>query len=370
MSVYYSDGVEIFSNLSSRSTCQLTPAASAFSSMISALVSSVVNGLTSGWLVAFATGWIAWMAVFRVLTSAIYMLYRTVTNSWGPGSATTRGVHEPVPTEDDSADRLVQHHVALQTLWQNKQRPVQKVLSSQGKIMAFWPPAGIVRGVESFPEDQVVNQHPIVRTWSDLNQDVSFLGWFSWVWTAILAPITQIIWIAANMSHHEIGATKIVKGLTTAITALPLCIDCKTRYGDVLGWGRHIFRAITGVSCLLQGTLGAALLIQGVIDLKTTSSFPTFVIVIYPLLCVVWMYGSYMLVPMRDGGRRRAGQAHIMGYVLDVGVGVFAGLFLAAPAFALYLSSKRNGEHTGASDLVDYLSCEVDWWKRFAAVSP
>src|SRR3569833_2317361 len=70
---------------SAGSECTLSPAASAFSAILSAFVGSVINGLTSGWLVAFMTGWISWLAVFRVLMSAVYMLYRIITNSLGPG---------------------------------------------------------------------------------------------------------------------------------------------------------------------------------------------------------------------------------------------------------------------------------------------
>lgn len=52
---------------------------------------------------------------------------------------------------------------------------------------------------------------------------------------------------------------------------------------------------------------------------------------------------SFGVLSMRDGGRRRAGKTHWAGYFLDVGAGAFAGIFLTAPAFALYLSARSNG---------------------------
>ncbi|KAK4149483.1 hypothetical protein C8A00DRAFT_18832 [Chaetomidium leptoderma] len=79
------------------SGCNLSPAASAFSAILSACIGSVINGLTNGWLVAFMTGWIAWFAIFRVLMGALYLFYNSITDSWGPGRRSKDFVDPPIP---------------------------------------------------------------------------------------------------------------------------------------------------------------------------------------------------------------------------------------------------------------------------------
>lgn len=74
-------------------------------------------------------------------------------------------------------------------------------------------------------------------------------GWITWlaifrallsglcmVYTALFAPVTQAICVSANTPRHDIDPTKIVKGLTTAVTALPICIHCWVRHADSLKW--------------------------------------------------------------------------------------------------------------------------------------
>ena len=364
---------------SSGSTCQLSPSASAFSAMLSAFIGSVINGLASGWLVAFVTGWIAWMALARVFLSGSYMLYRSATNSWGPGRSDA--VLDPIApldsfdaSQNEEAAAYLMDYNPSSAIFLQPARPqtTKRALSGRGLLTAIWPPADVVRGL-----DQPGQNQAHWKTWSDLNFDVSSLGWFSWFYTAIFAPVTQVIWVTANASNHNIGPAKIVKGLTTAVTALPLCIDCKARYGDSLGRGRYVFNWTTSISCLLQGVLGAFLLAQGVADTSAQSfGFPWPIVGIYPIFSLFWMIGSFLVVPMRDGGRKRAGQAHWAGYLLDVGVGAFAGVFLAAPAFALYMNAQFDRQVTGQgggdgiSDLGAYLRCETQLWKKFAAVSP
>ncbi|KAK3896633.1 hypothetical protein C8A05DRAFT_39817, partial [Staphylotrichum tortipilum] len=65
----------------SGSECTLTPSALALSVLVSAYIGSFINGLANGWLVAFTTGWISWLALFRVLLGGVYMLYRSLTDS-------------------------------------------------------------------------------------------------------------------------------------------------------------------------------------------------------------------------------------------------------------------------------------------------
>lgn len=393
MAMNYSDHQGLFlsssvGELQSRASCQLTPSASAFSTLLSAFVGSVINGLTSGWLVAFATGWIAWMAVFRVLLSGLYMLFRSVTNSWGPGWAQGYGAaaaaEQGDEQGDDDATQLMVYDYQVGVVDANGQPAFHpnggRVINARprpSRLQALWPPASVVRALDQpSPAAQPGRKRPISETWADLNRDVTFLGWFSWAYTAIFAPISQLLWVGAHAPIHGAGAVKLVKGMTTAVTALPLCIDCKLRYGDKLGWGRHIFRLITSLSILMQGSICVFLLVQGALDLvKNSTGFPIPFLFIYPVFSLVWMFGSFAIVPTRDGGRKRFAQVHWAGIIVDVGVGAFAGLFLAAPSFALYSSAQFDSEvggHSGngMSDLTDYLRCETQVWKKFVAVSP
>ncbi|KAK3380915.1 hypothetical protein B0H63DRAFT_510877 [Podospora didyma] len=379
--------------------CQLSPAGSAFSAILTAFIGSVINGLTSGWLVAFATGWISWFAVLRVLLSGLYMVYRSISNTWGPGPTSstaskpqTEGGDEeasqhlmmtsttylggiPIVHGNSQQQQFSTIPVPTLTLTHEQSRQLSQVARSRLSPQIMWPPAEVVRrgavAVTGFNFGQRGRHYnKLMDVAGGLNQNVSGLGWFGWTYTAVVAPITQTIWVAANAHNHTVGAAKIVKGFTCAISALPLCIDCKVRYGDKVptGVGRYMFNLWTALSALFQGILGGFLLGTGVDDLyrvagKTGAggggSLALPVAVIYPIFSLVWMYGSYILVPMRDGGRRRAGQAHWTGYFMDVGMGAFAGLFLAAPAFVLFMSARfdKNGHGgggwTGASDLAN-----------------
>ncbi|KAK4236543.1 hypothetical protein C8A03DRAFT_35545 [Achaetomium macrosporum] len=386
------------STISSRSSgCDLSPAASAFSAILSALIGSVVNGLTNGWFVAFMTGWIAWLAIFRVLVGGLYMFYHSITDSWGPGRSSDF-VDPPIaaPTyyshggaESPPRDSLVADENVYTSGWQaipvsgrDGQVPMAPKILTHRQIAAnIWPSPAVVRGLDqplpgsitSVPLTRPGAKQSILTPRTDLDRNVTALGWVSLAYTALFAPITQILFVAANASRHDIGAAKIVKGLTVAVTALPLCIDCRVRYADSLKWGRYVFNVFVSLSCLLQGAICATLLITGVLDLSQSSRtgppWPA-VAIIYFVFALIWMAGSFVLLPMRDGGRKGAGATHWAMYILDVGMGAFAGLFLAAPAFVLYSNATFANDSSGMSDLVAYLSCESQAWRKFAAVAP
>ncbi|KAK5651593.1 hypothetical protein OQA88_11866 [Cercophora sp. LCS_1] len=369
------------------SSCTLSPSASAFSAILSAFIGSIINGLSSGWLVAFMTGWIAWLAIFRVLLGGIYIFYRSVTNSWGPGPGNKDSLNIPLTTAyapiqsstyltaDEHAYSSNSNSHGDPPPYSSSTYPPPKPPRASFKTM-LWPPASVVRGNDATPQQPVWGKSKITAPPISLDRSTSALGWFSWSYTALFAPITQTLFIIANSSRHDIGATKIVKGLTVAVTALPLCIDCRVRYSDSLKWGRPIFNIITGTSCLLQGVFCGVLLIQGAVDVVNNSwGAPVPIFAIYPLFALIWMVASFAVLPMRDGGRRRAGEKHWTGYFLDLGAGAFAGVFLAAPALGLYMNAefdRRVGGQAGdgMSDLGAYLACEGRWWMRWAAVSP
>lgn len=397
-------------------SCELSPSASAFSAVLTAFIGSIINGLTSGWLVAFMTGWISWFALFRVLLGAMYMMYRSVTNSWPPEyDAVGQGEDEEDqhPMTDVGADQPQvfqgslgyggyqnygygpnnESNTSYNTPYNNSpapgyQPPPQK--RRPGFLSTLWPTASDVRAFRQLSANtKAASRNP----WGPLNRDVSFLGWVGWLWTGIYAPISQGIWVAANFSSPSSGAVKIVKGLTVAVTALPLCIDSHVRFGDALArkvggaWAKYSFNFVNALSCLLQGIFCAALLIQGAIDLYNSSSFgfPVPILAIYPIFSLIWMFGSLRILPIRDGGRIRAAQKHWSLIILDIGMGAFAGLFVAAPAFALWQSASFDervessfgsnpfGTSSGTSGgmtIGEYLQCETEVWKKFAAVFP
>lgn len=419
---------------SSSSGCHLSPAAGAFTAILSAFIGSIINGLTNGWLVAFMTGWIAWLAVFRTLIGGLYMCYHSITDSWGPGRSSSDDDDNsdmldpgmiPIPTHnpqdgDAESRRFLptdngygQHSfLPAHTGYYGQQDPMYSPIPGRRHeepnpqaspdpqtpptvtctqmAKNIWPPPTLVRHGQgnrpppnSIPGSSSYSPLTITKTPKTLDRSVTALGWFGLAYTALWAPITQLLFVAANASRGDIGSAKIVKGLTTAITALPLCIDCRVRYGDsLLRWrgARYVFNVVVGVSCLLQGAVCAALLVTGWVDLSRVEegeegglrsmTVPRFVPAVYVLFAVVWMLVSFTILPMRDGGRQGAGKTHWAGYFVDVGVGAFAGVFLAAPALILYFGATAGNMSSGARDLGEYLSCESQVWRKFAAVAP
>src|SRR5207244_2162758 len=102
-----------------------------------------------------------------------------------------------------------------------------------------------------------------------------------------------------------------------------LGVDCRVRYADSLKsrWAAYVFNLANSLSCLLQGGLCGLLLGQGGADASRSPGFPKPIAAIYPILALIWMAVSFVILPTRDGGRKRAGQAHWAGYFIDVGVG-------------------------------------------------
>jgi len=409
------------------SNCELSPAASAFSAILSAFVGSIINGLANGWLVAFMTGWISWLAIFRVLMGGLYMFYYSLFNRWGPGQSKDFVDPPPPPLplvyvggqppNTGSTSHLVgdhnnpynPHENVYASGWQAIPAPgqpntyyVAPRLNTRHIFSNIWPSPSVVRGVDQPAPGTVAPTYTpgitsrLMTPRSDLDRGVTIIGWFSLGYTAVFAPTTQILFLLANASRSDIGGAKLVKGLTVAITALPLCIDCRTRYADKLGAGKYALNLFLALSCLVQGGICAALLVTGVMDLKSPSSGsgsgsgsgsrfgnrpsssppsgfgpPTGLIVgVYIFFALIWMAVSFAILPMRDGGRKGAGKIHWAGYLIDMLVGAFAGIFLAAPAIALYSGATFRSGSSGSADLGEYLSCETEIWKKVAAVLP
>lgn len=375
-----------------RAGCTLTPAASAFSAILSAFIGSLINGVASGWVVALATGWIAWFAIFRVLLGAVYMLRYSLSDSWGPGpqplpstSAETLDIPlapnesppPPPPSEpyfNPHSFRAALHPFrAARAVRAQQKAELRHVFS----LSSLWPSPAVVRGATAPPPAPAHwASDPMLKPRPSLDRSVTVLGWFSWGYTVIFAPITQMLFLAANWSRPEVGAAKLVRGLTVAVTALPLCVDVRVRYGERLGreWMRVGFNVVTAGSCLLQGVFCGLLLGRGVVDLGGGGGrgFPSVVAIAVPVYLVfsaLWATASCSLLPMRDGGRRGGNKLWVFGYLRDILAGAFAGIFLAMPAVMLYFGVARGGDG-GAQDLSVYLNCEQQVWRKMAAVLP
>lgn len=118
--------------------------------------------------------------------------------------------------------------------------------------------------------------------------------------------------------------------------------------------------------CLYMGVICAVLLIKAVIDLK----LQWFIVLIYCVSMVIWTAGSFAVRPPRDHSISG------FGIVVDVLVGAFAGVTLAASAIAIWQSAKFDADYGSGSpehllSLGQYLSCEgLPVWRKFTAIFP
>ena len=112
----------------------------------------------------------------------------------------------------------------------------------------------------------------------------------------------------------------------------------------------------------------AALLIKGVIEAHLACYF----VLICSVFCIIWVVGSYRVCGIQDAG--------IKGFSLirDVLMNAFAGMFLAAPAFAARQTAEQptldsdgfdfSTPQSGQASLRSYLSCDfVKAWQKFVA---
>lgn len=303
-------------------SCELSSQARAFSTVLTAFIGSIINGLTSGFLVALITGWISWFALLRILSGSLYSLYQAFSPKY-----------TQVSTTDDEIIALEQRGLVSDT--------------TSGRAV----PAGSAPG----------GYATVFSAQGRRKMDIHVLGWIGWVYPAIYSPIIQILWLAANWSAAS-GQLKIVRGLSVSVSALGLTIDTKKRYAEKLGGVAGVmFKLINGGSAFGMGAVCLALLIKGVIDL----SLKWYFILIYCVFCMIWAAVSFKHVPVQDGGIKG------FGIIPDVLMGAFAGIFLAAPAFFLWMDLIFNEPESGSTSLNEYLSCEsVADWKKMAAVLP
>ena len=303
-------------------SCELADQGRAFSTVLTAFIGSIINGLTSGSLAAFVTAWISWLAVLRVLSGALYGLYQAFSPKY-----------TKLSTNEDETIALEQ--------------PGRVSNNTAGRAVPGASAPGDKTGMFSAKRRRTM--------------DIHGLGWIGWVYAAIYSPIIQILWLTANWSAAS-GQLKLVRGLGISVTALGLTIDTKKRYAERLG-GIYgvIFKLINGGSAFGMGAMCLALLVKGAIDL----SLKWYFILIYCVFCVIWTAISFKIVPVSDGGIQGSG------IILDVLIGAFGGIFLAAPAFMVMNTSEFGSHESGSASLNKYLSCQsVSVWRKMAAILP
>jgi hypothetical protein len=340
--------------------CELSPSGAAFSTMLSAFIGSVINGLCSGWLIAFITGWISWLSVIRILVAGAYEAYLTVNAG----------------TKFDALDAQY-HNIPMNGLGGTVNRAIDPATESQSYLVADAEnPPQYSAHVPQEPSSKssrfgTTTKFPMLK---GVDRSVGSFGWIGWIWSAIYTPISQTIWVCVHLTSSTSGVNKFVRALAIGVSALGLTFDYKARYGAVLGrkwgaWAFVAFNAWNAGACLLLGIEALVLLIRGATQIQ---DIPIPLVVVYPIFCVIWAAGSWAFLPPIDGGR----PSNIITGLL---MGAFAGVFVAAPAFALW----RNAEFDNAVadmmgqdapdglNLGEFLSCEgASVWAKFAAVMP
>lgn len=336
--------------MASDSSCELSPQARAFSTMLTAFVGSIVNGATSGGVVAFVTGWISWLAVVRVLSGALIGFYKSFTSDYA---------RLEQASTSQPADGIVMEERGLIP---DTSQGVTNGVSQNGKTTGL---STLLRFQSNMAE----------RTNSLLTREITILGWVGWLYTAVYSPIVQALWLAENWQAAS-GSLKIVRALGISISALSLTFDIKKRYASRLRDTKYLgspacvaFKIVNAGSAFGMGIMCAALLIKGAID----AGLAWYIIIIYCVFSIIWAAASFKICPVQDGGIKG------WGLVPDILMGAFAGIFLAAPAFAVMTTAEQpnltsggfSTPESGQTSLRDYLSCDsVAVWQKFVAIFP
>ena len=336
--------------MNSDSSCELSPQARAFSTVLTAFVGSIVNGITSGGVVAFMTGWISWLAVLRVLSGALIGLYKAFSSDYA---------RLEQPSTSQPADGIAMEERGLIPD------------TSQGGTPGV-SQDGNTAGLSNLLK---FRSNMVERVNNRLTREITVLGWVGWLYTAIYSPIVQALWLAENWTASG-GALKIIRAFGISITALSLTIDIKKRYASRLSDTKYLgspacvaFKIVNAGSAFGMGIMCAALLVKGAID----AGLAWYIIIIYCVFSVIWAAASFRICPVQDGGIKG------WGLIPDLLMGAFAGIFLAAPAFADMMSAEQptltsggwSTPESGQTSLREYLSCDsVAVWQKFVAIFP
>ncbi|KAF2680425.1 hypothetical protein K458DRAFT_373734 [Lentithecium fluviatile CBS 122367] len=342
-------------------SCELSPSASAFSSMLSAFIGSILNGLFNGFWIAFFTGWISWLAFIRILSAGLFEFYLTIRAGTNFNAA-----------NDDQYQNIDMNSInstGSQTTGASAENRSTGAEDEEARLTQPMDPAQ----AHFAANDPTMFPKPPERT-------VTAFGWLGWAWSALYTPVSQSIWLSVNFTSDN-GALQLVRALAIAVSALGLTFDYKQRYAASLGrrwgaWAFVTFNAWNSAACLLLGVEATILLIHGAlhIDMK-----PIPLLVAYPIFAIIWATASWKFLPPIDGARPG------MNIFADVLMGAFAGLFVAGPAFGLWKSEEFNnlvrekaghmgmgyGTPGSGTSLGDFLSCEsASFWEKFAAIMP
>ena len=289
--------------------CALSPQARALSSILTSFVGTSLTGLSSGSKVAFQVGWVCWFASLRNALVSIYQIYSVC--------------RLELPEGGEHFFKFADH------LW---------------------------------PHD--------FRDWNDdffrgrADREVSFLGWIGWIYTTLYSPTIQVMWLLENWNRASTGL-KIARAIGVSVAALPSTFDTRARYGEALGkrCGRPaawMFGVLTAASTV---TLTGVSLIELGLAVKGLGKF-AWVAVIYIFFLLIWTWFSFEAASPHDEAKHLGGWANRLG---GLGMGVFSGAFVAAPAFGVMMVAQ---DHPGLG-LSAYLKCEgAAWWQKMVAVLP
>jgi hypothetical protein len=346
-------------------SCELSPSAAAFSTMLSAFVGSVLNGLFSGFWIAFFTGWISWLSVLRILAAGVYELYISI----------KAGTNIEAAGQEDARYHSIGNNISMTGMTANQ--PVQggdeeaQHISNQQQPSATQPYTLTQNGVVDSDGKPISRKNVLITKPPKRTVDLS--GWLAWIWSAIYTPLSHTIWLSVHFTSSN-GPLQLVRALAIGVSALSLTFDYKQRYAASLrrGWAFFLFNMWNATACTLLGAYTLALLVRGAINLSTRGT-PIVPFVVYPIFSVIWAAVSWRALPPMDGARPG------FNIFADVAMGCFAGVFVAAPAFALWQSATfsvqvgemMDGTGEEGLGLSDYLGCQgASFWEKFAAIMP
>ncbi|KAK3658832.1 hypothetical protein LTR56_001703 [Elasticomyces elasticus] len=277
--------------------CQLSPHARALSTVLTALVGSIVGGISGGWFTAFFMAWVCWLASLRICVVGIWALFEALSGHSLEGGSQFQKFYAHVP------------------------------------------------GLHKIANGWKESDDPCLREDADTNKP-TLLGWLGWLWPAIYSPIVQTMWLVENW-HHPSGSLKIVRAIGVSVTALPLTMDTRARYGAALGdtlgkWADRLFNLITATSCLALGVIACIELVVGAIEASSMAHFA----VVYVLLMLLWTYVSFTQAIPHDKARS---VYSLRTFVAGLAMGAFGGFFTASPAFTV-MSGAQDTPGVGLGD--------------------
>ncbi|KAF2424276.1 hypothetical protein EJ08DRAFT_652511 [Tothia fuscella] len=339
------------------SSCQLSPHDRFLSSLITSFVGSIVTGITGGYFIAFCTAWICWFATTRILVVGVWFCKQALCGKNLDSVLRKTSLLEKssaIKEQGESSERTAAispppYEEAIQL---EEQHP--KHLSSEDRITTGL----LAESAESAPK-------AATHLAAFQAGPPTILGYAGWIYAAVYFPIVQIMWLIGNWPNGpSSGTLKLVRAIGVGITALPLTMDTKARYAVALEkrfgrWANRLFTYIHAFSTLILGVQAVIMLVVAAIQMPA----PPGLVVMYIVLSIIWMFGSFLLFPPMDGGMS---PNSVGTFVAGLAMGIFGGAFTSAASFgAMQSAAKEPGMSIG-----DYLSCESEVWRKFIATFP